>query len=263
MASVGREKVEIKELQSLVEERKSLFLKARKLDDQMKQLKDKTMQVSLKRNEISTRMLEVEDAISTKVTEMRNVEKVALKIGQFKSGITMKVKISEKSASVRTLRKPLVRGNDEVELLLEVEEGNKETKAMKLGVKRENEDPAAVLFCQVCPSSKSFSGAAAFTAHLKSHKLEKKIDCSSPGCKFSGKLDALRNHARARHTKESVFTCPRCPVMFFNFGARMTHLKKHQETKIYRQCGSCWKVFQRSKGSCRCGGREASPSMLQ
>ena len=201
-----------------------------------------------------------------KVSEIPEIKSVVeeaapkIGIGQFKTGgITMK--ISEKSASVKTLRKPLVQGNAEVELELEVEVGNQETRAMKLGMKKEDEDPAAVLSCHECP--KSFSGAAALIAHLKSHKLEKKVNCSSTGCKFSGKLDALRNHARAMHTKESVFICPHCPLKFFNFGARMIHLKKHQDTKVYRQCGSCWKFYQWAKGSCRCGGREANPSMRQ
>jgi len=261
MASADREK----EVQSLVEERKLLLLEGRKLDDVLKQLEDKSMQVSRERNKIATRMLEIEDAISTKdsrmpKTNMSKVEEVAPKIVQNKSGITMK--ISKKSSSVKTMRKPLIQGNAEVEIELEVEVGNQETKAMKLGVKTEDEDPAAVLSCHACPK-KSFSGAAALIAHLKSHKLEKKVDCSSPGCKFSGKLDALKNHARAMHTKERVFVCPHCPSKFFNYAARISHLKKHRETKVHRQCGRCWKFYQRVKGSCRCGGREANPSMLQ
>ena len=66
MASADREK----EVQSLVEERKLLLLEGRKLDDVLKQLEDKSMQVSRERNKISTRMLEIEDAISTKVKKI-------------------------------------------------------------------------------------------------------------------------------------------------------------------------------------------------
>ena len=66
MASADREK----EVQSLVEERKLLLLEGRKLDDVLKQLEGKSMQVSRERNKISTRMLEIEDAISTKVKKL-------------------------------------------------------------------------------------------------------------------------------------------------------------------------------------------------
>merc|ERR1719397_305847 len=127
---------------------------------------------------------------------------------------------------------------------------------MKLGVKTEDEDPAAVLSCHACPK-KSFSGAAALIAHLKSHKLEKKVDCSSPGCKFSGKLDALKNHARAMHTKERVFVCPHCPSKFFNYGARISHLKKHRSTSSVVDAGSSTNESREVAGAV--GGRQTRP----
>ena len=69
MASADKVKVQTREVQSLIEKRKLLFLKARELDNLKKLLKDKTMQVSRQRNVISNKMLKIQDAISTKVNK--------------------------------------------------------------------------------------------------------------------------------------------------------------------------------------------------